>query len=342
MSVALVGSGYWGSKLLRNLVGIVGAEELVVIEPDVQRLAEAVTNYPAVQTCRNLESALLDPALEAVVIATPVSTHARLATLALTSGRHVLVEKPLTTSLAEAEELVRLAEDGGLVLMVGHTFLFSPRVQWIAEFLRSGKLGQLNYVTSSRLNLGLHRNDANVIWDLAPHDFSVLIHLVGETPMTITTTARSIVRPDLPDVAFMELAFESGLIASMAVSWFAPRKIRNLMLVGDSRMLVYDDMNSEEPVKVHDRGVVLDETADFGLHQLTYRYGDTIAPHIAVTEPLGRQLTSFIEAIERGGDVLSDGRFAIKVVASLEAADASWRAGGAPIEVHVPERSAVR
>ena len=198
-------------------------------------------------------------------------------------------------------------------------------------------------MTSSRLNLGLHRHDANVIWDLAPHDFSVLIHLVGETPVDRARRRRDrSCGHDLPDVAFMELAFESGLIASMAVSWFAPRKIRNLMLVGDSRMLVYDDTDSEEPVKVHDRGVVLEESADFGLHQLTYRYGDTIAPHIAVTEPLGRQLTSFIEAIERGGDVALGRRFGLAVVASLEAADASWRAGGVPIEVHVPERSAVR
>jgi predicted dehydrogenase len=342
MRIGLVGTGYWGLKLLRNLVRVVGADEIIIIDHDVQRLAEAVHLYPSLQTSRSLDEALEDPTLEAVVVATPVDTHAQLASQAIGADRHVLVEKPLATSLVEARELVREADRRGLVLMVGHTFLFSPRVRWIAEFVRGGRLGELNYMTSSRLNLGMHREDANVIWDLAPHDFSLLIHLVDETPVTITTTARSIVRPDVPDVAFMDVSFDSGLIGSMTVSWFAPRKIRNLMIVGDSRMLVYDDTNSEEPVKVHDRGVVLQENSDFGSHQLTYRYGDTVAPHIEVTEPLERQVDGFVAAIERRENAVSDGRFALAVVASLEAADASWRAGGVPVEVEVPEGTLVR
>jgi predicted dehydrogenase len=341
MRIALVGVGYWGSKLLRNLVALVGADNVVVVDSDAGRQRQASAMFPSVRVRQSLTEALDDPDVAAVVIATPVATHARLAHQALAADRHVLVEKPFTTSVTEAVDLVGLADSRGRVLMVGHTFLFSPRVQWIAEFLRRGRLGELHYVTSSRLNLGMHRPDANVIWDLAPHDVSVLIHLVGETPVTVATAARSIVRHELPDVAFMDLTFASGLIASVAVSWFAPRKIRNLMLVGEASMLVYDDTDSEEPVKVHDRGVVREESADFGLHQLTYRYGDTLAPHIAVTEPLACQLANFVEAIAEGTSPLSDGHFGLAVVATLEAADASWRAGGAPIEVAVPRLSLV-
>jgi predicted dehydrogenase len=342
MRIALVGTGYWGSKLLRNLVALVGADDVVAVDADVDRLASVCAAYPAVRARRCLDEALDDPDVVAVVIATPVETHSALAAKSLAAQRHVLVEKPLTTSVTDAIDLIDLAESRARVLMVGHTFLFSPRVQWIANYVRDDRLGELHYLTSSRLNLGLHRPDANVIWDLAPHDFSVIFHLLGETPTSITTAARSIVREGLPDVAFMDLTFESGLIASVAVSWFAPRKIRNLMMVGAARMLVYDDTDPEEPVKVHDRGVVLDDPSDFGMHQLTYRYGDTIAPHIAVKEPLSQQLSHFMDAIEGGVTPLSDGRFGLTVVAALEAADASWRAGGTPVDVALPQGSLVR
>lgn len=333
MKIALVGSGYWGSKLLRNLVAVVGGDGVVVVDVDVDRLAQACSAYPAIGAYHHLDEVLADPDIGAVVIATPVATHEALATAVLESGRHALVEKPLSTSVDSARRLVELAEARGLVLMVGHTFLFSPRVQWLADFLNARDGDDLHYVTSSRLNLGIHRSDVNVIWDLAPHDFSVMFYLLGEMPLTAQTSARSIVQPDHPDVAFVDLAFPSGVIASIAVSWFAPRKIRNLMVVGDSFMLVYDDTDSEEPVKVHDRGVVLEDPADFGMHQLTYRYGDTIAPHIAVREPLAEQITQFIDAIEHNTEPLSDGRFGLDVVAALEAADASWRNGGVPVAV---------
>jgi len=341
MKVALVGTGYWGSKLLRNLVALMGGDNVVAVDSHLDRLAEVCAVYPTVRACRSLDEALADADVAAVVIATPVESHARLAEAALRSHRHVLVEKPLTTSVSAAADLVDLAEAHERVLMVGHTFLFSPRVQWISDFLQRRGLGGLHYITSSRLNLGMHREDANVIWDLAPHDFSVIFHLLGEFPSSVTTSARSVVRADLPDVAFIDLMFTSGVIASVAVSWFAPRKIRSLMLVGDSSMLVYDDTDPEEPVKVHDRGVVLDDSADFGMHQLTYRYGDTIAPHIAVREPLAQQLAHFVDAIERRVSPLSDGRFGLGVVAALEAADASWRSGGIPVPVAIADRRLV-
>jgi predicted dehydrogenase len=243
------------------------------------------------------------------------------------------VEKPLTTSTDEAAGLADLADRRGLQLMVGHTFLFSPRVRWIANRLSEGGVGRVHYVASSRLNLGQHRSDANVIWDLAPHDFSIILHLLDEMPVTVQTSARSVVRDGMPEVAFIDLTFPSGVIASVAVSWLAPRKVRNMVIVGDESMVVYDDTEPDEPVKVYDKGVELEESADFGAHQLTYRYGDTIAPHIPVTEPLAEQVAHFVRCITSGDRPISDGWFGTRVVAALEAADRSWRDGGRPASV---------
>ena len=331
--VALVGAGYWGPKLLRNLVGIVGGERVVVVDNSLPRIEAVVVEYPMVGTYLSLDAALDQDSIDAVVIATPVGTHSALARTALSAGCHVLVEKPLTDSAADAAELVTRAAIAQRVLMVGHTFLFSPRVQHIVEHLGSGELGRIHYATSSRLNLGLHRHDANVIWDLAAHDFSILCHLLGEFPCVVQSTARSIRRSDLPEVAFINMHFPSGVIASVDVSWLAPRKVRNTVIVGDHQMIVYDDTNSDEPIKIYDKGVVVPDSSDFGEHQLTYRYGDTVAPHVVSTEPLTLQLAEFLEAARGGGTPRSDGAFGLRVVESLEAADRSWRHGGMPIEV---------
>lgn len=333
MRIAIVGMGYWGSRLVRNLVAVIGSENVIAVDTDPCRLEDACRQYPSITRRDSLESALAEPDVRAVIIATPVKTHTTLAATALRAGCHVLVEKPLTTSIEEAELLIDLAERQDLVLMVGHTFLFSPRVQWVKNFVARRELGELHYITSSRLNLGTHRPDANVIWDLAPHDFSIIFHILDDVPTTIATSARSVLRKEMPDVAFMNLTFASGVVASVAVSWFAPRKIRTLMLVGDHHMVVYDDTDPEEPVKVHDRGVVIPDSTDFGVNQLTYRYGDTVAPHISPEEPLSIQLTHFVECIQHGYAPRSDGRFGLDVVAALEAADASWRTGGAPVAV---------
>jgi predicted dehydrogenase len=333
VKIALVGNGYWGSKLLRNLVTLVGPERVVVADPSEARLAAATASFPSIGSCGSMDAALEDPDVGAVVLATPVTTHAELAEAAIVAGRDVLVEKPLTSSVESSRRLVRLADEHGVVLMVGHTFLFSPRVQWIASYLRNGGADQIHYLTSSRLNLGIHRSDVNVIWDLAPHDFSVVFHLLDEFPSTISTSTRSIVHPGHPDTAFMNMTFPSGVIAEVAVSWLAPRKVRTLTLVADSGMIVYDDVDPEEPVKIHDRGVVIDDSADFGLHQLTYRYGDTRSPHIPVEEPLALQLGHFEQAIRERTAPISDGRFGLHVVAALDAADRSWRDGGSPVAV---------
>jgi predicted dehydrogenase len=331
--IVLVGVGYWGSKLLRNLVGLVGSERLVVVDAHLDRLGAACKHYPSVECALDLRAALDDPDVSSVVIATPVETHAELATMALEAGRHVLIEKPMSTAVSDARSLTRLAEERSLVLMVGHTFLFSPRVEWIADRLNREPVGSMHYVTSARLNLGRHRSDANVIWDLAPHDFSIILHLLREDPVTVQTAARCVLRRDLPEVAFIDLTFPSGVIASVNVSWLAPRKVRSLVLVGRSGMIVYDDTDADEPVKVYDKGVLGEDEEGFGEHQLTYRHGDTIAPHIKVREPLAEELEHFLACVDGGVRPRSDGRFGTRVVAALEAADRSWRLGGQPVEV---------
>ncbi len=332
MKVALVGLGYWGEKILRNLFSLVGPENLLAIDVRADRRAAIRGSYPGIATAGSIDAALRDDNLQAVVLATPAATHSPLGRRVLKAGRHLLVEKPLATSAADAEALVRLAAERDLRLMVGHTFLFSPRVEVLTDSVRNGRVGSVHYVTTSRLNLGLYQEDINVIWDLAPHDFSILFHVLQEFPVSVQTMARSS-RRGVPDVAFMHLEFPSGVIASATVSWRAPRKVRNTVVVGDEGMIVYDDTQPDEPIKLYDRGVVGLESASFGEHQLTYRFGDTVSPHVSVVEPLAVQLHHFLSCVGSGDDCRSDGTFGLEVVRALESADRSWQQGGVPVTV---------
>jgi predicted dehydrogenase len=333
VKVATVGLGYWGPKLLRNLVGLVGPERVVAVEQRPHRRA-LLDEFPGVRYESSLRKALNDDDIEAVVLATPLATHARLARQALRAGRHVLVEKPLADSVQDAVGLCRLADDLRLRLMVGHTFLFSPRVQTVASRIAEGATGPIHYVTSERLNLGIHQSDANVLWDLAPHDFSIVFHLLDEHPVRVHAMAHGVVRPDVPDVAFVNMAFPSGAVASVSVSWLAPRKVRSTVIVGERGMIIFDDTRGDEPVKIYDKGVVVPESADFGQHQLTYRYGDTVSPYVAADEPLRLELAHFLECVsDPRTPCLTDGWSGVEVVKALAAADRSWRTGGVPVAV---------
>lgn len=333
MKVALVGVGYWGSKLLRNLVALKGPHDVIVVDSQVERALVASACHPGIGISASLEEVLADDEVGAVLIATPVESHARLAQQVLRQGRNVFVEKPLASSASDAVDLARLAEAKGLTLMVGHTFLFSPRVERLVDYLDTGEMGRIHYLMSSRLNLGIHRSDANVIWDLAPHDFSIIFHLLQEFPVLAQTMAQSVIRPGIPDVAFINLTFPSGAIAQVTVSWMAPRKERQTVIVAQRSMLVYDDTNADEPIRIYDRGVVVPESPDFGENQLTYRYGGMTAPHVAPHEPLTRELGHFLECVDGGSPCRSNGWFGVSVVKALEAADQSWRKGGTPIEI---------
>ena len=332
MNVAMLGLGYWGQKVMRNLVDHVGVGCVVAVDPHVETVTVMRKKYPGIAMELSLEKALAGPGVEAVIIATPLDSHYELAKQALLAGRHVLVEKPMTGNVEQAVELAELADSLGLVLMVGHTFLFSPRVELLAKYIREGHLGRVHYVTSARLNLGLVRHDANVIWDLAPHDFSILFHLLGETPCSVQTLARTVMRR-IPEVAFVNLTFPSGIVAQVTVSWLAPRKVRNVVVVGEKRMAVYDDTDADEPIRVYDKGIESQEGTDFAAHQLVYRYGDTVSPNVSAAEPLSQQLTHFIDCCETGTQPRSDGWFGAQVVQALDAAHRSFLAGGAPIEI---------
>ena len=329
----VVGLGYWGPNLLRNLVATVGDAQVIAVDKSIERLAALCAHYPAVACASSLEEALAGNDVLGVIIATPVSTHFQLAKTALEAGCHVMVEKPLAASTAEAVELVTLAEQRNRTLMVGHTFLFSPRVERICDLLAEGRLGRVQYVTSSRLNLGLHQADVSVIWDLAPHDLSIIFRILNEFPDSVTTSGRAMVRPGNLDVAFINMTFPSGVVASVTVSWLAPSKARNTIIVGDEQMLVYDDLDNAQPLKLYDKGIVRPNPENFGEHQLTYRYGDMMAPHVPSREPLAREIEHFVSCCNGNAECVSDGWFGLGVVEALEAAEKSWRLG-APLRLH--------
>lgn len=328
--VAMVGLGYWGEKVLRNVVQHAGPGSVVAVDPSPQARAAALARHPGLRTATTLDDALDE--VDAVVIATPLDSHHALATAALEAGRHVLVEKPMTDDPSTAAALALAADERDRVLMVGHTFLFSPRIELLHSYLRTGHLGRVHYLTSSRLNLGLVRHDANVIWDLAPHDFSILFHLLGEFPVRVQTLGRRVVA-DVPEVAFVNLTFPSGVIAQVTVSWLAPRKVRDLVVVGESRMAVFDDTDADEPIRIYDKGIDLPEGPEYAQHRLVYRWGDTIAPSVSSAEPLGLQIGHFLDCCVSGARPRSDGWFGVRVVEALEAANRSYQLGGQPVDV---------
>ncbi len=331
--VALVGLGYWGPNLLRALVSRLPPDQVVAVDTAPDRLARVASSQPAMRVLSSLDDALADPTVEAVILATPVSTHAPLAMKCLAAGRHVLVEKPLAHRPADGLHLVAAARARGLVLMVGHTFLFSPRVERMRECIKEGALGRVQYVTSERMNLGLHQRDVGVIWDLAPHDFSILFHVLEEYPVRVQTSGRGVVHETIPDVAFINLTFASGIIASITLSWLSPRKIRNTLVVGDKKMLVYNDIDSDEPIKIYDKGVVMPDPNSFGEYQLIYRHGDVLAPHVPAIEPLAQEVDHFLAAIASETVYRSDGEFGLRVIETIDAAEQSWLEGGRSIDV---------
>jgi predicted dehydrogenase len=283
-------------------------------------------HYPAVRTTQVYEELLADPTIEAVAIATPVWTHHDLAAAALESGKHVFVEKPLAASSVEALHLIELAAERGLVLMPGHTFLYSPPVNLVRELIEARVLGDIYFVSTSRVNLGLHQPDVSVAWDLGPHDFSILRYWLDESPCAVNALCRSCIVDGTPDVAFIHLEFESGTIANVELSWLAPSKLRRTTIVGSERMIVYDD-TSNEPVRVFDSGVNLPNPGTFGEYRLTYRTGDIVSPPVEIAEPLARELADFCAAIRSGTIPRSDANLGLEVVRIIEAVDRSLKDG---------------
>jgi predicted dehydrogenase len=317
LRIGVIGWGYWGPKISRNLSSVAHTTISVVADLDPFRLASLKLEQPWIETTNRPED-VFQSDVDGVVIATPVHTHYLLACQALLHGKHVLVEKPLTASVPEAEDLVALAKRQGRVLMVGHTFEYSPAVNELRKLVRDGELGHLYCIEAERVNLGLFRNDIDVIWDLAPHDVSILLYLLGQNPVEVQAHARAHLRPQIYDVAHLDLTFADGMSAHVHVSWLHPCKIRRVTLIGDARMAVYDDTNPAEALKIFNKG------ADVGVDpSVSYRYGAITIPHIEWMEPLRLECEDFAAAIRTGRLPRASGEVGLEVVKVLEAAEQS-------------------
>jgi predicted dehydrogenase len=330
---AVIGYGYWGPQLVRNLDRVPNSHVAYIVDLSEERRAAANRDYPAIEVIANVEDAL-GAEVDAVAVATPIRTHYALARIALERGKHVFVEKPLTANVQQAEMLAALAAQQGRVLMVGHTFMYNPAVEELRRLVQSGALGRVYYADATRANLGLFQNDINVIWDLAPHDLSILSYVLGITPLRVSAHGGAYVRPDVHDVAHLMLRYPGDVMAHIHVSWLSPSKVRRFTIVGDRQMVIYDDVDTNEKIRVFNRGVdAPDHTVTFGEFQLSYRYGDIVSPHIRWDEPLAVETRHFAEAIIEGRTPRSDARDGLRVVRILEAADASMASGGAFIEI---------
>src|SRR5215470_3995206 len=310
----VIGWGYWGPKVARNLASLPDATVSMVVDMDVRRLASIEASQTGIATTTNIQE-LMRSNVDAIAIAAPVRFHYQLARDALLHGKHVLVEKPLTASIEEAEELVTLAEERQLTLMVGHTFEYSPAVQELRKLVQNGDLGRIYCVEAERVNLGLFRNDINVIWDLAPHDISILLYLLGKTPEQIKVQAHAHIQPGIHDVAHLDLNYADGMNAHIHVSWLHPCKIRRVTVIGDAKMVVYDDTNPAEAIKIYNKGANVDADP-----VVSYRYGEISIPHIGWVEPLRLECEDFAAAIRHGTVPRSNGRVGLEVVRVLAAA----------------------
>jgi predicted dehydrogenase len=332
LNIGIVGLGYWGPNLLRVLSELEQARVSHICDLDDARVERFSRRFPAALATTRIDDLLEEPELDAVVIATPVFTHAELASRALMAGKHVLVEKPLATSSEDADDLVRLAADNDLVLMCGHTFVYSPPVRAVKELISRGELGEIFFISSSRVNLGLHQRDVGVIWDLAPHDFSILLYWLGELPGSVSAVGRDSIVRGVHDVAFIDLTFPSEVLAHVELSWLAPSKLRRTVVVGSEKMVVYDD-GSHEPIRIFDRGVVYHDPETFGEYHLSYRTGDIVSPKLESQEPLALEVEDFIATVRSGGEPTASATLASDVVRLIEGAEASLALDGAQTQV---------
>lgn len=337
--VGVIGCGYWGPNLIRNFNALAGCHLRAVFDKSLEQLDRMKRLYPDVEIVTELDQLLSPDFVDAVIVATPVKHHYALAKASLLAGKHTFIEKPMASSVAECGELVEIADRKGLILMVGHTFLYSAAVRKIREIVRSGDIGDIRYINARRLNLGLFQKDINVAWDLAPHDISIILHVLGESPRHVNCQGNAHVTPGIEDVTNISLGFGDPLLgnerfATIQSSWLEPRKVREMTIVGTRRMIVYDDLPASEKIRIYDvrvdRPPHYDSFAEF---HYSYHYGDSYIPHIQQEEPLKTECQHFLDCIETGAEPLTSGRNGTDLVRILEASSASLKAGGAPIEL---------
>jgi predicted dehydrogenase len=333
LNLAVVGYGYWGPNLIRNFQAIESCRVAVCCDTDIVRLDSVKSKYPTVAVTADYGRVLQNPALDAVVIATPIGTHYSLARKALESGKHVLVEKPLAATVSEAECLIEKAQKFGLTLMVDHTFVYTGAVRKMKEIIEGGALGDLFYFDSVRINLGLIQRDVNVLWDLAPHDIAILDHLVDERPISVCANGACHLGNGIENVAYLSVYFNSGFIAHFHNNWLAPVKIRTVIVGGSMKMIMYDDMEISEKVKVYDRGVDLSTPETVHNALISYRLGDMWAPRLDTTEALRVMAQEFIESIESGRQPLTGGDTGLNVVKILECAEMSVKKHGKEVRL---------
>jgi len=328
--MGVIGYGYWGPGIVRNFQSVNDCQVTVVCDTNLEALQRAKRAYPAIEVTTDPCAVVASPNVDAVAVITPVWTHYELAKAALEHGKHVFVEKPFTSTAAQAEELIELAERKNLQIMVDHTFLFTGAVRKIREVVDQGMLGKLYYYDSTRVNLGLFQHDVNVIWDLAPHDLSIVDHITTEKPEVVIATGQSHLN-GLADLAFVTVYFTGKMIAHINVNWLSPVKVRMTLLGGEKKMLVWNDVAVDEKIKIYDKGV--DVTSGNGIYDLlvSYRSGDMLAPRIDQTEALAAEARYFVECLSTGQRPFNDGHAGLRVVRILEAADQSLKQGGRPV-----------
>jgi predicted dehydrogenase len=323
--VGVIGAGYWGPNIVRNLHEAPDAEPVAVADLSKERLDGVRKRFPAVRVTTDHRELLGDRAIDAICIATPVGTHRPLAEEAFAAGKHVFVEKPLAGSVSDAEAIVRASERAGKTLMVGHTFVYNPAVIAVKRILEADGIGRVHYIDSQRVNLGLHQFDINVLWDLGPHDVSITLYWLDEEPEWVQATGACFVQPEIEDVVFLMIGFPSGAIAHAHLSWLAPSKLRAMTVIGSKKMVVYDDVQAVEKVKVYDQGVDRLEGEEL---RRSYRAGDIHSPRVAITEALQVEMRHFVECVRDGKKPRSDGEAGLRVVRVLEAGMRSLRSGG--------------
>lgn len=334
INVAVVGCGYWGPNLIRNFSALPDCQVKYVCDLDAKRLAHMKRLYPGVETTSEFDALIGDKELDAIAIATPVHLHFDLAKKSLSAGKHTFIEKPMTQTSEQSNELVQIAAKKKLTLMVGHTFIYSSPVRRIREIISSGDIGEIQYISSRRLNLGLFQKDINVAWDLAPHDIAIILYLLGKPPLSVNCQGKAHINKDIEDVTNMSLNFENGGFATIHSSWLDPNKIREMVIVGSKRMIVYNDNEPLEKIKIYDKRVEAPPHYDtFAEFQYSYHYGDMIAPYIKQTEPLKVETQHFLDCIQTGKTPESSGMDGLRVIQILEASSRSLNNGGAKIEI---------
>lgn len=334
LTIAVVGCGYWGPNLVRNFTSLAGCRLKSVCDVNQHRLAHMKATYPAIETTTDYDSIVNDPEIDAIAVATPVRFHFDMGMKSLAAGKHTFIEKPMAASVTECSQLKDEAEKKGLTLMIGHTFIYSPAIDKIKEIIDAGDLGEIQYISARRLNLGLFQTDINVTWDLAPHDLSIILHILGSPPVSVNCQGKSHINPGIEDVTNMSVWFANHGFATIHSSWLDPNKIRDMIFVGSKRMLAYNDLEPIEKIKIFDKRVEAPPHYDtFGEFQYSYHYGDMYIPYIKQEEPLKIECRHFLDCINTGIPPLTGAEESLQVVQILEASSQSLRNHGAMVKI---------